>query len=118
MALSENARRWVGLIAVALGVALIVVDTTIVNVITPSVIDDLGIDSSQAQWIQESYAIVFAALLLVVGRISDLRGAKTVFLTGVVVFGFTTVFPGLAPTVQLSESLVQDGMHPRRLRAA
>lgn len=101
MALSENARRWVGLIAVALGVALIVVDTTIVNVITPSVIDDLGIDSSQAQWIQESYAIVFAALLLVVGRISDLRGAKTVFLTGVVVFGLTSVLAGLAPTGEI-----------------
>ena len=49
MAASVGARRWIGLIAVALGVALIVVDTTIVNVITPSVIDDLGIDSTQAQ---------------------------------------------------------------------
>ena len=98
---SESARRWVGLIAVALGVALIVVDTTIVNVITPSVIDDLGIDSSQAQWIQESYAIVFAALLLVVGRISDLWGAKTVFLAGVVVFGLTSLLAGLAPTGEI-----------------
>jgi EmrB/QacA subfamily drug resistance transporter len=101
MSLPENARRWVGLIAVALGVALIVVDTTIVNVITPSVIDDLGIDSSQAQWIQESYAIVFAALLLVAGRISDLRGAKTVFLAGVVLFGLTSLLAGLAPTGEI-----------------
>ncbi|MDQ1131211.1 DHA2 family efflux MFS transporter permease subunit [Microbacterium sp. SORGH_AS_0888] len=98
MAFSDNARRWIGLVAVALGVALIVVDTTIVNVITPSVIDELGIDSSQAQWIQESYAIVFAALLLVVGRISDLRGAKSVFLLGVVIFGVTSLLAGLAPT--------------------
>ncbi len=96
VALSPNARRWIGLIAVALGVALIVVDTTIVNVITPSVIDDLGINSSQAQWIQESYAIVFAALLLVAGRIADLRGAKTVFLIGTVVFGVMSIFAGLA----------------------
>lgn len=101
MDLSENARRWVGLVAVALGVALIVVDTTIVNVITPSVINDLNIDSSQAQWIQESYAVVFAALLLVVGRISDLRGAKTVFLVGVVVFGLTSLLAGLAPTGEI-----------------
>ena len=95
---SVEKRRWLALVAIALGVALIVVDTTIVNVITPSVIEDLGIDSSQAQWIQESYAIVFAALLLVIGRIADLRGAKTVFLTGVVTFGLTSLLAGLAPS--------------------
>lgn len=97
MAVFAGARRWIGLIAVALGVALIVVDTTIVNVITPSVIDDLGINSSQAQWIQESYAIVFAALLLVSGRIADLRGARSVFIVGVVIFGATSLLAGLAP---------------------
>ncbi|MGG7510677.1 MFS transporter [Plantibacter sp. YIM 135249] len=101
MRVSEGARRWIGLIAVALGVALIVVDTTIVNVITPSVIDDLGIDSSQAQWIQESYAIVFAALLLVVGRVADLRGSKTVFVWGVVAFGVTSLLAGLAPNGEI-----------------
>ncbi|WP_138985255.1 MFS transporter [Gordonia otitidis] len=61
--LSGNTRRWLGLIAIALCVALIGVYATIVNVITPSIIDDLGIDSSQAQWMQESYEIAFAALL-------------------------------------------------------
>ncbi|MGR0161106.1 MFS transporter [Paenarthrobacter nitroguajacolicus] len=101
MSVSESARRWIGLIALALGVALIVVDTTIVNVITPSVIDDLGINSSQAQWIQESYAIVFAALLLVSGRIADLRGARTVFVAGVVIFGVTSLLAGLAPNGEI-----------------
>ncbi|MEJ6550004.1 DHA2 family efflux MFS transporter permease subunit [Corynebacterium sp. USCH3] len=92
----QTGRRWLGLIALALGVALIVVDTTIVNVITPSVIDDLGINSSQAQWVQESYAIVFAALLLVAGRIADLRGARFVFLVGVIVFGASSLMAGVA----------------------
>ncbi|UNO40422.1 MFS transporter [Streptomyces sp. MST-110588] len=90
-------RRWLGLIAIALGVALIVVDTTIVNVIVPSVIEDLGANSAQAQWIQESYAIVFAALLLLTGRLADILGARRVFVVGVVVFGATSVLAGLAP---------------------
>jgi EmrB/QacA subfamily drug resistance transporter len=90
-------RRWLGLIVIALGVALIVVDITIVNVITPSVIDDLGIDSTQAQWIQESYAIVFAALLLLTGRLSDLLGARKIFLIGLVVFGVTSLLAAIAP---------------------
>lgn len=90
-------RRWLGLIAIALGVALIVVDTTIVNVIVPSVIEDLDATSAQAQWIQESYAIVFAALLLLTGRLADIFGARRIFVWGVVVFGATSVLAGLAP---------------------
>jgi len=97
MFIGSPARRWCGLIAIALGVALIVVDTTIVNVIVPSVIKDLRVDSVQAQWIQESYAIVFAALLLLVGRLADLLGARRVFITGAVVFGATSLLAGLAP---------------------
>ena len=98
MAISETARKWLGLVAIALGVALIVVDTTIVNVIIPSIVRDLGVTSVQAQWIQESYAIVFAALLLLVGRVSDILGARAVFLTGVILFGATSLLAGLAPT--------------------
>ena len=97
MNISPTTRKWLGLIAIALGVALIVVDTTIVNVIVPSIIEDLGINSVQAQWIQESYAIVFAALLLLVGRVADLVGARRVFIAGVVVFGATSLLAGLAP---------------------
>jgi len=95
--ISPTTRKWLGLIAIALGVALIVVDTTIVNVIVPSIIEDLGINSVQAQWIQESYAIVFAALLLLVGRVADLVGARRIFIAGVVVFGATSLLAGLAP---------------------
>ncbi|MEU4706975.1 DHA2 family efflux MFS transporter permease subunit [Nocardia salmonicida] len=97
MSQESSIRRWLGLIAIALGVALIVVDTTIVNVIIPSIISDLDTGSTEAQWIQESYAIVFAALLLVVGRIADMVGARRVFVAGVVVFGATSILAGLAP---------------------
>ncbi|ASO18491.1 EmrB/QacA subfamily drug resistance transporter [Actinoalloteichus hoggarensis] len=91
------AHRWLGLIAVTLGVAMIVADTTIVTVIVPSIIGDLGIESGAVQWLHESYVIVFAALLLLVGRISDLVGARRVFQIGVVAFGVTSVLAALAP---------------------
>ncbi|MGW6274739.1 DHA2 family efflux MFS transporter permease subunit [Streptomyces sp. NPDC055060] len=92
-----SVRRWLGLLAIALGVALVVVDTTIVNVIVPSVIQDLDASSGQAQWIQESYAIVFAALLLLTGRLADIFGARRIFVAGVVIFALTSVLAGLAP---------------------
>ncbi len=101
MRISTATRRWLGLIAIALGVALIVIDTTIVNVIIPSIIEDVKVTSVQAQWVQESYAIVLAALLLLVGRVGDIVGARRVFLTGVVVFGASSLLAGLAPTGEL-----------------
>lgn len=94
---APTARAWLGLIAIALGVALIVVDTTIVNVIIPSIVTDFDAGSTQAQWIQESYAIVFAALLLTSGRIADIIGARRLFVAGVIVFGATSIMAGLAP---------------------
>lgn len=90
-------RQWLGLVAVSLGVALIVVDVTIVNVILAPVIEDLKIDSVEAQWIQESYAIAFAALLLLTGRLSDLYGARKIFLIGLAVFGVTSLMAAVAP---------------------
>lgn len=101
MHVSDTAKRWLGLVAIALGVALIVVDTTIVNVIVPSIVRDLGVTSVQAQWIQESYAIVFAALLLLVGRMADILGARRVFLIGVLLFGATSLMAGLAPSGEM-----------------
>ncbi|MFI2209953.1 DHA2 family efflux MFS transporter permease subunit [Streptomyces sp. NPDC020141] len=88
---------WLGLIAVSLGVALIVVDITIVNVILAPIIEDLSIGSAEAQWIQESYAIVFAALVLLTGRLSDLHGARKIFLIGLAVFGATSLLAAVAP---------------------
>ncbi|WP_405799651.1 MFS transporter [Streptomyces sp. NBC_01506] len=90
-------RQWFGLVAVALGVALIVVDLTIVNVIVAPIIEDLSIGSVEAQWVQESYAIVFAALLLLTGRLADLHGARKIFLIGLAVFGVTSLLAAVAP---------------------
>ena len=78
---SATRRRWLGLFFIALGVAMIIVDATIVNVAVPQIIRDLGITSSDAQWVQEVYTLVFAALLLVVGRLADRYGRRLLFVT-------------------------------------
>ncbi|WP_346345551.1 MFS transporter [Streptomyces sp. SID5643] len=93
-----NRDRWLGLLAVSLGVSLVVVDFTIVNVVMPPIIDDLEISAFDAQWIQESYAIVLAALLLVMGRLSDVVGARRLFLIGTVIFGLASIAAAVAPS--------------------
>ncbi len=96
-----NPRRWAGLVFVSVAVALIIVDSTIVNVAIPSVVADLGISSTQVQWVQESYTLVFASLLLVFGTLADRYGRRLLVLLGVVLFAAASVFAALASTGEL-----------------
>jgi EmrB/QacA subfamily drug resistance transporter len=94
-------KRWLGLLVVSLGVAMIIVDATIVNVAVPSIIKDLGATSSDAQWVQESYTLVFAALLLVAGRTADRAGRRRLFMAGVAIFTLASIGCALAPAPPL-----------------
>ena len=91
-----GARRWWALAAVALGVSLIVMDATVVNVALPVIIRDLHLSSTQAEWMNAVYALMFAALLLTLGRVGDLRGRRRLFLVGMVVFVLASVAAGLS----------------------
>ncbi|HEY6959771.1 MAG TPA: DHA2 family efflux MFS transporter permease subunit [Candidatus Limnocylindria bacterium] len=91
------ASRWLGLACLSLGVAMIIVDATIVNVAVPVLVKDLGLDSSQSEWVNTTYALVFAALLVTLGRIGDLVGRRATYLAGTVVFAVASIAAGLAP---------------------
>ncbi|MGB7819028.1 MAG: MFS transporter [Ornithinibacter sp.] len=93
---NDSRARWFGLVIISLGVSLVIVDTTIVNVAIPSIIDDIGLTSTQAQWVQEIYTLVFAALLLVFGRLADTYGRRRLFTIGAVVFGLSSVLAALS----------------------
>ncbi|MEY4319751.1 MAG: hypothetical protein RL378_855, partial [Actinomycetota bacterium] len=69
--MSTQKNRWLALLFVSLAVALVIVDTTIINVAIPAIVTDLDASSTDVQWIQESYTLVFAALLLVFGALAD-----------------------------------------------
>ena len=75
---------------------MIIVDTTIVNVSVPRIIADLGITSSDAQWVQEVYTLVFAALLLLFGRLGDQYGRRRLFVTGACLFAAASVLAGFS----------------------
>uniref|UniRef100_UPI00211A2128 MFS transporter n=1 Tax=Microbacterium sp. BF1 TaxID=2821146 RepID=UPI00211A2128 len=89
--------RWLGLVFISIAVSLIIVDSTIVNVAIPAIVEDLGITSTEVQWVQESYTLVFASLLLVFGSLADRFGRRRVMLIGVVVFALSSVFAALSP---------------------
>jgi EmrB/QacA subfamily drug resistance transporter len=94
--MTSSRTRWLGLVVLSLAVSLIIVDSTIVNVAIPSIVDELGIDSTQVQWVQESYTLVFAALLLVFGTLADRIGRRRMLLLGVTIFALSSVLAAAA----------------------
>ena len=95
--MSESGRgRWLGLAMLSVGVAMIIVDVTIVNVSVPVIINDLGLQATEAEWVNTSYALVFAALLVTLGRLGDQRGRRQMYLLGLVIFMVASVLAGLA----------------------
>lgn len=79
-------KRWAALAFLALGVSMIILDATIVNVAIPTMVQDLGLTTSDAEWVSAAYSLTFASLLILSGRIADRSGRKLLFMLGVVVF--------------------------------
>ena len=74
--ISPEHRKWWTLGAVAFGLFMIMLDNTVVNVALPSIQRDLGARLSELEWIVAGYALTFAALLLVGGKLADLYGRR------------------------------------------
>src|ERR1017187_4984784 len=70
-------------------------DTTIVNVALPTLVRELHASNTQLQWVVDAYNLVFAALLLAAGSLSDRVGRKGMLLSGLAVFGLASVAGGL-----------------------
>ena len=86
--------RWIGLIFISMAISLVIIDGTIVNTIFPSVIEDLNLSSTEIQWVQESYVLVFASLLLVWGSLADRIGRRLLLLVGIAIFIGASVWAG------------------------
>src|SRR6476620_11661997 len=95
VAFSPWHRRLV-LLTVCLAAFTINLDTTIVNVTLPTLVRDLDASTRQLQWIVDSYNLVFAALVLVAGSVSDRFGRKGALLTGLGIFAAGSVLCSLA----------------------
>ena len=76
-------------------------DNTVVNVALPSIQRDLGADLSELEWIVTGYALTFASLMLVGGKVADAYGRRLVFIIGIVVFTLASLLCGLAGSSEM-----------------
>ena len=90
------AGKWWTLVAVALGVFMLLLDITIVNVALPDIEQSLGANLSDLQWVIDAYALTLASFLLTAGSAADRIGRRKVFVFGLVVFTLASLACGLA----------------------
>ena len=88
--------RWTALVVLCVGMLMIVLDATVVNVALPSIQSDLGFSQSGLAWVVNAYMIAFGGLLLLAGRLGDLVSRRGMFLAGLAVFTTASLLCGVS----------------------
>jgi len=92
----EN-KKWWTLAAVSVGLFMIMLDNTVVNVALPSMKQSLHMSLSELEWVVAGYALTFAAFMLTGGKLADYIGRRLIFMVGLAVFTGASLACGLAP---------------------
>jgi EmrB/QacA subfamily drug resistance transporter len=92
----HDRRRWFALAVLCMGVLMIVLDVTIVNVALPTIRESLKFSESALAWVVNAYLLTAGGFLLLGGRLGDLYGHRRLFLIGIVLFTLASLLCGLA----------------------
>ena len=95
-ALMVGRNPWLALLVLCMGFFMILLDTTIVNIAIPSIIDGLHATLDQILWVVNSYVLVYAVLLITASRLGDRFGQRNLFVAGLAVFTIASALCGLA----------------------
>jgi EmrB/QacA subfamily drug resistance transporter len=98
---THDRSRWVALVVLCVGMLMIVLDGTVVNVALPTIQSDLGFSQASLAWVVNAYLIAFGGLLLLAGRLGDLISRRGVFLAGLGVFTVASLLCGLAQSQEM-----------------
>ncbi len=103
------AHPWWALVSLLIGLSMIIIDGSVVNVLLPDMVDDLGLTQTDAQWVNSIYSLFFAALLITVGLLADKFGRRLLFLLGIAVFLIGSLASGSAqdPSFLIAARAVQ-----------
>jgi EmrB/QacA subfamily drug resistance transporter len=91
-------KKWQVFLLVGVSIFMSTLDSSIVNVALPYIMDDLSSDVKTVQWVVVVYLLTVSSLLLTFGRLSDIKGRRTVYVAGFVVFTLGSLLCGQAVT--------------------
>ena len=92
-------RKWYVMIAIAIGIFMSTIDSSIVNVALPTLVIDLDTDLPTIQWIVLAYLLTLSTFLLSVGRLADMKGKKSIYTSGFLIFTLGSLFCGISSNV-------------------
>ncbi len=93
---TQENKKWWTLAAVSVGLFMIMLDNTVVNVALPSIRTSLGMSLEGLEWVVAGYALTFAAFMLIGGKLADFMGRRLIFMVGLGVFTAASLACGLA----------------------
>lgn len=108
--LATNKYRWLALVFLALGLAIVIIDNTVLNVAIPYILRDLKTSFDRIQWVVSGYALIIATVLITSGRLGDMIGRKKIFLTGTVLFALGSFIASVSQNVYwlfIGEALIE-----------
>ncbi len=92
-------KQWLTLFVLCLALLIAIVDATVVNVTTPAIRAEFNVELNQVEWIVAVYALVFAAFIIVWGKLGDQFGRRRVFIAGLVTFVTGSLIVSFAPSL-------------------
>jgi EmrB/QacA subfamily drug resistance transporter len=105
----QGSRPWWTLAGACIGLFLLMLDSTVVNLALPAIQAELDASSSELQWVMNGYLLTIAAAVVTAGRLGDMFGRRGAFLVGLAVFGAGSVISGAAsaPEALIAGRVVQ-----------
>jgi EmrB/QacA subfamily drug resistance transporter len=96
---TQQRSPWLALSALCIGFFMILLDTTIVNIAIPQMVDDLHTSLENIIWVNSVYLLTYAVPLLLTGRLGDRYGPKRLFLVGLAIFTLSSLACGLSTSI-------------------
>jgi MFS family permease len=92
-------RRWITLIIVITSIFIVVLDNSVLNVAIPTILRDFDTTLPSLEWVVTGYALTFASLLIIGGRLGDIYGHRRIFVIGAFLFGTGSLVAALSQSV-------------------
>src|SRR5437763_3397811 len=103
-------KKWAPLFVLSLALAIIIIDTTLLNVSLSTLIRELHTNLQSLQWVISVYSLTLAALTVTGGRMGDLFGRKRMFMLGAILFAIGSFIASISrsvPVLLAGESIIE-----------